>query len=119
MEEQLVSFETAKLAKKKGFNVPCCMGYHVPSKTIVMAFSSITNTDDVHYSAPKQSLLQYWLRDIFNIFIQPKQLHTGDTEFKIVNGIGEPLAEPEVFMYYDGKLGGLELALQKALNIIK
>ncbi len=43
MIEELISFETAKLAKEKGFNEQC--------------------------SAPTQSLLQKWLREVHNIHV--------------------------------------------------
>lgn len=72
MEEVLISLETAKLAKEKGFDEQTIFYYH--------SFGLLTNpldqidpesvsaiswnkTDDC-YSAPTQSLLQKWLRDV-------------------------------------------------------
>ena len=119
MKGQLVSFETAKLAKEKGFDDIQNYIYDDLGELLSLTddFNIIVGCDD--YPAPPKSSLQDWIRDNHIIFIQTEQLWSGDTEFKIVNGIGEPLVEPEVFMYYDGKLGGIEPTLQKALNLIK
>ncbi len=93
MTEQLVSFETAKAAKEKGFNWKVVYGYTskgnltniVQTDGLIPNFISqfedlnkyvITeqdiadgeNTDNwVIYSAPSQSLLQKWLREVHNI----------------------------------------------------
>ena len=63
MEEQLISFETAKLAKEKGFNWKNIEILEVKSKS---AFLDSTT----------QSLLQKWLREVhkINIFISSKTI---------------------------------------------
>lgn len=64
MEEQLISSETAKLAKDKGFNLkePCtCGGF--PN-----CICDAVRIDNYIYK-PTQSLLQKWLREIYNIHI--------------------------------------------------
>jgi hypothetical protein len=74
MKEQLISFETAKLAKEKGFNLKC---YHRVSfiwqdkPTHYLGNYLDTNSENVDgmYSAPTQSLLQKWLREVHNINI--------------------------------------------------
>ena len=87
MEDTLISFETAKLAKKKGFDIPQNKMYSFGSEM----FSSILEikfhdgnkhecsiepynwngkigvTSTKYYSAPTQSLLQKWLREKHNI----------------------------------------------------
>ena len=84
MQEQLISFETAKLAKEKGFDIPQNKMYSFGSEM----FSSILEikfhdgnkhecsiepynwngkigvTSTKYYSAPTQSLLQKWLREV-------------------------------------------------------
>ena len=76
MEEQLISFETAKLAKEKGFQEECLHFYclnrtcnHV-DKANKYSFEVNANKesdDNFGYgkttSAPTQSLLQKWLRE--------------------------------------------------------
>lgn len=73
MEEQFVSFEIAKLAKEKGFDIINCNGYYHLNKGYVNGFS-YCNSDVYKQSpscllAPTQSLLQKWLREKHNINI--------------------------------------------------
>ncbi len=67
MEEALISFETAKLAKEKGFGktldtiFPYC--YKIISLTeYVKELNSQNNTISNRISAPTQSIIQKWLR---------------------------------------------------------
>lgn len=77
MTEELISFPTAKLAKEKGFNL-IVKNYYYPEAygTII----PIINDHDInvninahesnaYYSAPTQSLLQRWLREVHKISI--------------------------------------------------
>jgi len=68
MKEQLISFETAKLAKEKGFNEECRYYY---TEMQMKKDSASTNlnwySDDGYCYAPTQSLLQKWLREEHNI----------------------------------------------------
>lgn len=70
MEEQLISFETAKLAKEKGFDINDTKYIHYKSKihephTLFPRNSAAMADGDIkeYYSAPTQSLLQRWLRE--------------------------------------------------------
>jgi len=95
MEEQLISFETAKLAKKKGFDIFSIFWYDEnPLKRKMQAYGSSYATEDTNttysveypgdegmndyikednkeliYSAPTQALLAKWLREVHNIVI--------------------------------------------------
>ena len=82
MEEQLISFETAKLAKLKGFNEATLTGFH-GAKIHDVLFSDILdgflykyNQLSILYegvsdwtSAPTQSLLQKWLREVHKLHL--------------------------------------------------
>ena len=89
MEEQLISFETAKLAKEKGFN-ECCKNSYINRETLSLYhvahdYYEYTCKEDfplvkdcinffapIHlpwYKVPSQSLLQKWLRDVHQIEI--------------------------------------------------
>ena len=82
MEEQLVNFETAKLAKEKGFNIKTYKGYlsetiveyfdTYPSDSIRLSekYSNSALKNDWLCTAPTQSLLQKWLREKHNIEIE-------------------------------------------------
>lgn len=67
MEEQLISFETAKLAKIKGYQEWTRDSY-TPYKShayLCIGHSSINRSK--YIAAPTQSLLQKWLREKHNI----------------------------------------------------
>ncbi len=83
MEEQLISFSAAKLAKEKGFNwkIDYCYprftkGLMVAGKIIIMGDRDANDTKN-YVSAPTQSLLQKWLREKHSIHValrfQPSQ----------------------------------------------
>lgn len=82
IEESYVSFDTAKMLKEAGFDVPCRRIY-VTDRTGYYEFSEYDNkqtTDDLcwdaedgfqyEYLAPTQALAARWLREEHNIFIQ-------------------------------------------------
>jgi len=81
MKEQLITFETAKLAKEKGFDIPTPFYYHPHYGLYASSFeygdeaevNDNYNSDewaDGYYAAPTQSLLQKWLREKYNIEVE-------------------------------------------------
>jgi ABC-type uncharacterized transport system permease subunit len=72
MTETLISFETAKLVKEKSFN-EACVWYFTP-ELIEYGFKIPLKNSELgeFYSAPTQSLLQKWLREVHNIHISIK-----------------------------------------------
>jgi len=79
---QLVSFETAKLAKELGFNENCVFYYNTPkyqdikkdNRNWLSQFKNMKGYEDTFYNinefrAPTQSLLQKWLREEYKITI--------------------------------------------------
>jgi len=67
MKEQLISFETAKLAKEKGFFI----GYRLYNETgKIWARHFIGDQERKLYSASTQSLLQKWIRETHRIHIE-------------------------------------------------
>ena len=74
MEEQIVSFEVAKLAKEKRFNWKVTSFYYPEDRVGLVKECKYTNYNaDIEVvemiSAPTQSLLQKWLREVHNIHI--------------------------------------------------
>jgi hypothetical protein len=73
MTDQLVTFETAKLAFEKGFNhmESNCYGdnmaYQLPEGNLINALSA--NVVAGYILAPTRSLLQRWLREVHNILL--------------------------------------------------
>ena len=93
MQEQLITFETAKLAKEKGF-IECVINYYhihegltepvlideinILLKNYKRPYEVRKNCNTVstefgyieNFSAPTQSLLQKWLREVHNIYVE-------------------------------------------------
>jgi len=93
MEEQLITFETAKLAKEKSFNEEC-LKYFTKSLKVKYYEFMLTNEDiedfghrnssmDIICSAPTQSFLQKWLREKHDIHIaiHPKNLMNNTVKY--------------------------------------
>jgi len=59
MREEFINFETAKLAKEKGFEFKVTWNY-------ILGFKNNIERDKY---LPTQSLLQKWLREVHNIYV--------------------------------------------------
>ena len=101
MQEELITFETAKLAKQKGFNIEALNFYtkpkskmfgidehgrsysahNTPKKLYTIGKDAALNIESV-YPAPTQSLLQKWLREVHNCFIDILPHRDGDSKNK-------------------------------------
>lgn len=156
MEEQLITFETAKLAKKKGFNpfkldekltqAIISNGDYLYIDTSIISTTSYSfykeddnkaelyemrtgevssrygrfntvvdnyfgkETSANYYHAPTQSLLQKWLREKHNIFIQI------NVNFNVRIYYKDELYD-EIFTFHSYE-GALEKGLQESLKLI-
>jgi hypothetical protein len=63
MKEDYVRFETAKLAKEKGFNIHCIKTYNPETG------AQDNSKDWKNIDAPAQALLQKWLREKHDIHV--------------------------------------------------
>ena len=126
MQEQQISFETAKLAKEKGFNEECYLTYGKIFKEYCIFKSEYSETNSevnkYTYSAPTQSLLQKWLREIHNIYINIYVLEDDNGliyyDFglkQVVNWLSDKSKKLEVFNTYEE---ALELGLYESLKLI-
>lgn len=145
MKEELVTFETAKLAKEKGFDVPQNMwwynrfgvecgrtdvdedGNHLyygsgtyvsePKRNVSKEYYE--KQTSISFQAPTQSLLQKWLREKHNIevFVNPYKDYFADVN------------DPVMYKYcvWNNSIGAefseiyeeaLETGLQRALKLI-
>lgn len=81
IEEQFVSFETAKLLKDAGFDVPC-RGIYRTDRTgdnVFREYERNNTKDDLcwnsadgfqyEYLAPTQDLAARWLREVYNLHV--------------------------------------------------
>lgn len=108
MSETIISFETAKLAKEKGFNWRNIEILEVKSKS-----AYLDNTT--------QSLLQRWLREVHNIDIKPYISHgllpNATWEYSIQTSKPEYIRS--LNKHFNTYEEALELGLQEALKLIK
>lgn len=130
MTEQLITFETAKLAKRKGFDEPTsymfgAQGEEIGSKCSGDFRHSDWSNSVVRYSRPTQSLLQQYLREVhkINVFVHMDSIFKKDTYmFSVLkfdnvywNHVSSKNGEFNGFTCYQE---ALEKGLQKALKLI-
>ena len=89
MEEQLISFETAKLAKEKGFDWICRVFYEDWDNNELHEPISPSDFNNEHVwektiSAPTQSLLQKWLREVHDIKMCVSYTCVDDSEYAYI-----------------------------------
>jgi hypothetical protein len=138
MKEQLITFQTAKLAKEKGFDeVWCdytyCIDYNtVPEdKEIIKCDRRDNVKGQFHLAlAPTQSLMQKWLRDKHRIHIESSPYNTED--FKLYYGVGlifldtltkenwdvDELVNHQIPDMFDSYEDALESGIVEALKLI-
>lgn len=144
MKDQLISLETAKLAKEKEFNIPCIFFYvlnHKPGDKFIL----IGNVGDIQqiggemieedhnnssylltrYSAPTQSLLQRWLREVHGFHVSPELLYMDSNGGEVVEFYASIESMPIIQWIYESTEHfrtyeeALEEGLIKALNLIE
>mgnify|MGYP000872082531 FL=1 len=130
MEETLISYETAKLAKEKGYIGRIGLGYKYNTghyyNDVGELDGDCTNhlrnvirnkgkdIENPNISAPTQSLLQKWLRDIHNIEVFSKSEYKNLVKIGFYYGGDVKYSQPIYKTYEEA----LEKGLQKALNLI-
>ena len=128
MQEQRISFETAKLAKEKGFilNYPTACytddGQLWISKNLLSERITGKPKPLLIFNAPTQSLLQKWLREKHNIHIEI-DLDTDDRfyilkPYKYVVDIYQDVDHKFIKELIDSYEEALEIGLQEAFKLI-
>tara|TARA_R110002020_G_scaffold100855_5_gene238092 strand:- start:20755 stop:21168 length:414 start_codon:yes stop_codon:yes gene_type:complete len=137
MKEQLVTFKTAKLAKDKGFDWEChdCFSErgHLYSngwcERLDDHFESGFSNSEIerknfskkYYTRPTQSLLQKWLYEKHQIWVNSRPVYNANEQMGIEVDISswrfpyKVIGENDQFDVY----AGLEKGLQEALKLIK
>lgn len=126
MQEQLITFETAKLAKEKGFSINT-IEYWEYQKEGTERYKFITEdtpgatwvNDDLpnRICTSTQSLLQKWLREVHNIHITITSISQESWQAHITKPkekLGENYIE-DAYSYEEA----LEVGLQEALKLIE
>ena len=121
LKEELITPQTAKLAKEKGFNIQPdkygCNYYtgepHNKWKLLPLEKLSISWME---FPAPTQSLLQKWLKEVYNIYIDIR-LH-GEGYFFYLSQARSPFTVLFISeKYSDTYEEALEYALQEGLKL--
>ena len=133
IEEQFASFDTAKMLKEAGFDVPC-RGVYVTDRTGYYEFREYDNkqtADDLwwntedgfqyEYLAPTQALAARWLREVYNVAIY--SVYDDDMEqwFYVVDAFTK---NPVINGFqsgseYDDYESAFEDGLREAIKLIK
>lgn len=121
MEEKRINFETAKLAKEKGFDWPVEDGFYFRDRVKSDIHSSdyhhdFDNNTSYYISRPSQSLLQKWLREVHNIYLLVDMGFNRDYHWKYFDQESDFTYSAGIFETYEK---ALEAGLQKALKTLK
>ena len=114
MEEKLVSYKVAKLAKEVGFNVVTEYRFFYNSE---LTTKTPSQSSKPTIYAPTQSLLQKWIREAHKIHLTPTSISQESWQCHIAR-IGDNLGTnyiEDAYTYEEA----LEDGLQEALKLIK
>ena len=121
IEDQFVSFDTARMLKKAGFDVPCTSQYTEGKCIWNVGYPYNFNQDEFGYSRPTQSLAARWLREVYNVAIY--SLYDDDMEqwFYVVDAFTK---NPVINGFqsgseYDDYESAFEDGLREAIKLIK
>lgn len=118
METQLISFDTAKLAKEKGFNIECKEFYSQMK-------NSPAYIEEFDYYAPEQCILQKWLRTQKGIYCYIDYINEKVIVCKWVSENKDEVSEfkeiakKDIFDISSNEDEWLEWGLKEALQLIK
>lgn len=135
MEDQLVTFKTAKLAKEKGFNLKVRYSYghainsHIAYPNEDFAVSCDFNSPNIgrnweHLdSAPTQSLLQRWLREKHDIIVTVTSYNDDELQQVLWENEIENIKDDwnifSDYTFHHTYEEALEAGLQEGLKLIK
>jgi hypothetical protein len=120
MKDTLITFETAKLAKEKGFNEIVSTAYGRIQESLYESNCTNRNSENIFLSAPTQSFLQKWLREVHEIHINISTFYFEDLEkygYEV-----EDIIHKDGWIVLSNTAGtyeeALEIGLQEALKLI-
>ena len=123
IEESFVSFDTARMLKEVGFDVPICKHYTRSGATWTSAVPEIIDDskDCTWFPCPTQALAARWLREVHGMYTEIHHRVTGYVYFVIKIESNELLAIPTISdkMQFDIYEEAFENALRKAIKLIK
>lgn len=129
IEESYVSFDTARMLKKAGFDVPCKTYYEIEDGEVVrkdgVSKHDYNGMEDTVCSRPTQALAARWLRDKHKLHVSVSIVGLFDGlrdliywAFSVMN-VNTALFEYIDGNRYDSYEEALEAGLQKTIKLIK
>lgn len=130
MKEELVTLETAKLLKEKGFNEFCEFAYADSDLHIIKMMMQNNGFEDLGlegYSAPTQSIAQKWLREIKGVYVwvEPvigKRWKVSFCDFNVPieesDWMEDKINKGNGYPVYDTYEEALEAGIQEVLKLI-
>lgn len=126
IEEQFVSFDTAKMLKEEGFDVPCQSFYRLSEKGSVTVWKDQEphnqNECKHYYSRPTQALAARWIREVHKFHVFAKR----SCDYSLLEHRWSYwIQNAEYDVYKDVEIGfssyeeAFEAGLQKAIKLIK
>ena len=122
IEESFVSFETAKLLKEAGFDVPCTSQYSEKGVQWEAFHPENFNDDDWGYSCPTQALAARWLREEHGIHVFPVYQYLPEKWSYVIQDMAYVNSEKGMKLHtdvFDSCEKSLEAGLKRSLELIK
>lgn len=122
IEEQFVSFETAKMLKEAGFDAPCYVQYSDRGVQWDASYPENFNADDWGYSCPTQALAVRWLREVHGIHVFPVYQYLPEKWSYVIQDMAYVNSEKGMKLHtdvFDSCEESLESGLREAIKLIK
>ena len=118
--EQYVDFNTAKMLKKAGFDVPCTSQYTEGKCIWNVGYPDNFNQDEFGYSRPTQALAARWLREVYGIMIVSFFDDYMSKWYYVIDGVKKQsvIKCVQSASDYDNYEEAIEEGLQEALRLI-
>lgn len=124
IKEQFVSFDTAKMLKEAGFDVPCTSQYTEGKSIWNVGYPYNFNQDEFGYSRPTQALAARWLREVHHLNVYACFDYEKFDERKWFFTREHTMVNDDSAVYcsitnYNSYEEALEAGLQEAIKLIK
>lgn len=120
MQEELVTLETAKLLKEKGYNEYSVLVIGDNGKEAVVAFRTNSDLPEGAYSRPTQSFATKWLREAKHLHVEISYMYENYWIYDILTIPNHDLVglSDRPIIHYKSYEEALEAGIQETLKLI-
>lgn len=120
MTEDLITLETAKLLREKGYNEYSVLVMGDNGKEAVVAFRTNSDLPEGAYSRPTQSFARKWLRETKKLHVEVSYMHGDYWIYDILTIPSHDLIglSDRTLVHYKSYEEALEAGIQEALKLI-